>query len=237
MTLRLVDLPGHRRFSVCPICLTGQPTEREHVPNGAVGGKVVTYTCKRCNNDLGGSVEAAFTAWATDSWLRGSRFSADGLRGHRAMPRIDLRWTDSGQFALLIAGKAHPDLDGVLRRGGDFEVEFREPDMARVRLAALKHAYLAACLAMGTIPQSPTADEIRNDLCRARDVRAREPMPPSTVAAGLELGRTYAPPRGPSIAVMTPDPLPHEGPLNAWISLAGVVMVRWPLPEWTLAAV
>jgi hypothetical protein len=237
MTLELVGVPRRRRFEVCPVCLTGEPSDREHVPNGAIGGKVMTYTCRPCNNGLGGSVEAALTTWATDSWMRGSRFSADGIRGRRPLPRIDLRWTDAGQFALLVAGRAHSDVDGVLRRGGDFMVEFREPDLARVRLAALKHAYLAACLAMGSIPQSPTAEGIRADLLAARDVRANEPLPHSTVAAGVELGRTHAPPSGPAVAIMTPAPLPEEGPLDAWICLAGVVMVRWPLPEWTLTAV
>ena len=237
MTLELVGVPQPRRFDVCPICVTGEPTDREHVPNGAIGGRVITYTCGPCNNGLGGSVEAALTTWATDSWMRGSRFSADGVRGQRPLPRIDLRWTDTAQFALLVAGGIQSDVDGVLRRGGEFTVEFRAPDMARVRLAALKHAYLTACLAMGTIPQSATAERIRVDLLAARDIRAREPMPHSSVAAGLELGRTYAPPSGPAVAIMAPGPLPKEGPMDAWICLAGVVMVRWPLPEWTLAAV
>lgn len=61
MTLDLVCVPQRRRFDVCPICLVGEPTQREHVPNGAIGGKVVTYTCGTCNDRLGGSVEAALT--------------------------------------------------------------------------------------------------------------------------------------------------------------------------------
>lgn len=173
---------------------------------------------------------------ATDSW-RGARFSAGRIRGKRRLPRIDLRWTDSGQFALLVADGVPSEVTGALRRGGEFTVDFREPDMARVRLAALKHAYLAACLAMRGIPYSTTADQIRAELLAARNVRAREPMPHSAVAAGLEIRRSYAPPSGPSVAIMAPRPLPATGPLDAWISLAGVVAVRWPLTEWTLTAV
>ena len=40
-------------FDLCPICLDPEPTSEEHVPPQSLGGRVMTLTCNRCNNDLG----------------------------------------------------------------------------------------------------------------------------------------------------------------------------------------
>ncbi len=51
-----------RFFESCPIC--GDPaTDDEHVPPESVGGKVMTRTCRPCNNRLGSHVEADLADW------------------------------------------------------------------------------------------------------------------------------------------------------------------------------
>ena len=32
-------------FPVCPICLSGSPSEKEHIPQYPLGGRVMTMTC------------------------------------------------------------------------------------------------------------------------------------------------------------------------------------------------
>lgn len=49
-------------------------------------------------------------------------------------------------------------------------MSFQRPDPHRYRLAALKSAYLGACLLLGEIPESPDADEIRTEILAARDL-------------------------------------------------------------------
>lgn len=229
--------PPARSFDTCPICLADPADTVEHVPNGALGGQPVTKTCVRCNNRLGSGLEPHLMSWVSESWQR-TRFSANGVRGQRTLPRIDLRWTDDGKFGLLVAGAVPRAVDAALRRGGQFTLTIPKPDMARVRLAALKHAYLASCLALGEIARGPTADLIRGVLTFVRDIRAREPIPNNiaTWVEGVQIDRTYRPPGGPPIAIMTRGPVPDAGPADAWVCLAGVMMVRWPLPEFTLVS-
>src|SRR5437868_1137324 len=50
----------------CPLCLKafphseplGEVVSEEHVVPGALGGRITTLTCKRCNNEMGSKLES-----------------------------------------------------------------------------------------------------------------------------------------------------------------------------------
>lgn len=228
-TATLISEIGYREFSVCPICFEPGPSSREHVPQGSIGGHVRTLTCGRCNNELGSRLEAEFTDWVFDRLVH---VGAEGepVPGRRRIPRVYRRWTDQGEFVWLLDGPADPGVREMLANGG-INMSFRLPDPARWRLAALKHAYLAACCHLGAIPDTVSAEQIRALLVAAREAPPRSPAELPSIAAGLGIGRTDGPPQGPPLALMA---APGRGPgagVEPWISLAGTVLVGWPLPD------
>ena len=97
----------------------------------------------------------------------------------------------------------------------------------------LKHAYLAARLALGQIPEGAHADEIRQLLVATRDLDRDAELPSSQIVEGTVIWRTHAAPSGTSLALMARE---GDGAPELWISLAGVVGVRWPLPGHERAA-
>jgi hypothetical protein len=219
----------YREFDECPICRERAPTSREHVPQGSIGGQVRTLTCARCNNGLGSRLEAEFTDWCFDRLVHVGA-EGEGVPGRRRIPRVYRRWTDRGEFVWLFDGRVDPGVREMLQEGG-ISVFFREPDPARWRLAALKHSYLAACCYLGAVPESRTAVMIRDLLVGARDAPARSSIELSQIAADLGIGRIDGAPLGPPLALMTVPARDSEGLAEAWISLAGTVLVRWPLPD------
>jgi hypothetical protein len=214
------------RFPVCPICLTGDPDTREHVPHGAIGGQVKTLTCARCNNQLG-RFEAELTRWCFGE-LGSVRAEADVVVGKRRILQVLLRWTDGGEFVLIVDERADPAFRDMLR-SGQFSMFISPPDPRRYRIAALKHAYLAACCQLGSIPASSVAEETRADLVAARDAVAVSDVADSHRAGGLRIMRSTAGPQGPALALAR---LPAEvAGDSVWISLAGSLLVAWPLPD------
>jgi hypothetical protein len=146
-------------FGICPICV-GIATEDEHVPQGPLGGHIMTTTCAECNNDLGSKVEPELQAWF-DQMLVDVAFLHDDVPGRRKVRPIYYRKGPDG-FALIADGEMGTDVQRMFEMG-TFSMEFREPDPVRYRLAALKHAYLAACLYLGYVPDFP---EARRDQAR-----------------------------------------------------------------------
>ena len=214
------------RFEVCPICLTPDPDTLEHVPHGAIGGQVQTLTCARCNNQLG-RFEAELTRWCFGE-LVNVRAEADVVVGRRRIPRVLLRWTGDGQFVLIVDGRADPAFRDMLQ-SGEFSLHISPPNPRRYRLAALKHAYLAACCQLGAIPTSASAAEVRADLVAARDASGVGNVPESQRASSLRIMRSAAGPQGPALALAR---LTAEDARDAvWISLAGSLLVDWPLPD------
>ena len=218
-------IEGHY-FDRCPICLSPEPTSAEHLPPAALGGRSMTRTCTRCNNDLR-RVEAELTDWR-DNAFRHTTATSDAIVGARKLPRLLRRQTADGRFALVIDGPMHPDAEPMLK-GPEFALQFVPPNPRLYKLAALKHAYLAACLDMRAIPQTPCAGLIRRDLLAARDAPSRREIPAGDYALSMPLMRTHEQPRGPSVAlgyVKRPDDLAEW-----WVSLAGTIAVPWPLPD------
>jgi hypothetical protein len=212
-------------FGECPICRASQANSREHVPDEALGGQIRTVTCAPCNNGLGTKVEPHLDAYCSGRFEY-ARFTTAGLRGRRQVPRVDMLTTDDGQFVLV--PRLDPESQAALAHAREFGLEFRQRDMSRVKVAALKHAYLAACIALGRIPAGVQADNIRQLLMCARDVDRDAELPSNQILDDMEIWRTHAKPSGPSLALMAHE---RDGATELWISLAGVAGIRWPLPS------
>lgn len=225
----LREIPYHQ-FDVCPICGDTELTSHEHVPPEKLGGQVQTLCCDRCNNRLGSHLEAALLDWRDDA-VRGSTASApDVMPGKRKIARLLVRRASTGEPVYVLDQNMDPAVRLMLQHGG-FEWTWTRPDPNRVRLGALKSAYLAACLNLREIPMTATADVIRRDLVAARDAPSGRAIPTSAVAGQLSLMRSFAAPRGPSLALMSAPATDPDMPPEVWISLAGTVFVRWPLPD------
>jgi HNH endonuclease len=56
----LAPSPERVFFERCPICLSSGSMTAEHVPPEVIGGRVMTSTCDRCNNELGASIDRPF---------------------------------------------------------------------------------------------------------------------------------------------------------------------------------
>jgi len=169
------------------------PATREHVPPEAVGGKFRTMTCGPCNHKLASLVEADLAAWY-DQRLLGVRFTKDSIPGGRGA-FVNLRTTTEGEF-VLTATRADPAIAAMLDAGGEFGIEFCEAEETRYRVALLKHAYIAACLHLGTIPDGEAAAAVRAELLAVRDAPDRDELPASPIAQCLRFGRSYRPADG-----------------------------------------
>lgn len=220
---------GHYEFPRCPICLDPTPTSREHVPQSALGGHIRTVTCHPCNNLLGSRVEADLTDWTFNTW-RNVRVSNPEILGKRRVPELHYRQVDNGDFALIAAGRIDTVVSDMLA-AGLIHLEVQPPQPRRYRLAALKHAYLAACLHLREIPDTGEAHRIRSDLVAARDATTFELLPHSAAAAALGLARSFAPPNGPPLALLAMPAVESGGPSTPWISLAGTLAVQWPFSD------
>jgi hypothetical protein len=218
------------RFDRCPICLESGPSSREHIPQSDLGGHRLTWTCANCNNNLGSRVEAEMTRWY-DGVVGDARWTAPGLPGARRSGRVLLRRDDGAPY--LLVDRIDDDVHDAFRASAAgasedaFTLEFRMPDSAVLHLAALKHAYLAACLHLRHIPDGRLADQIRADLIAGRDAPDLRSIPTSQIAESLTLWRGYDGARGYSLALL--QVVDSEDAGSFAISLAGSIAVSWPL--------
>lgn len=182
---------AERYFDACPIC--GDPaTHNEHVPPRSLGGRVMTRICGPCNNELGSKVESDLVDWYDDA-VTLPAFSGDAVQGARRATRIFYRADVDGTPGLLMDESADPGVRELLL-SGQIDLTVYEPDLNRVRLALLKHAFLAACMAFGPL-EGPEADAVRADLIAARDAPSRHEVPRSDIALGLTVLRSKGTPR------------------------------------------
>lgn len=216
---------------MCPICLEGDPKHKEHVPQRDLGGVVMTMTCSRCNNDLGSRVELDLQHWFDDA-LVNVAFDHDGnVPGRRRVPKIYYRETaDASSFALFVDQKVSPEIMEMLA-SGEWRMHYRQPDPRRYRLALLKHAYLAACLYLHRVPDTPDARAIRAVLLAARDTPRGGQPPESPLADRLAIHRSHSGTQGPPLALATPQHAEDDRDREILISLAGVLFVSWPFRD------
>lgn len=224
----ILDTASPKSFDRCPICLEPNPTSKEHVPPQSVGGMVMTLTCRRCNNDLGSRVEADLTAWCDDSMM--AWFANDSMPGKRRLPPLLIRQTEDGKPVLAVGpGGMDSAIPGMLDRGGEIETTYRLPDMNRVTLAILKSAFLASCLFLDELPETELSAAIREELLEVRDRSRKEPLTLGPMAVATAFGRLEgADPKPGEVALVLFTPPDRKSP-ELYISLARVILVRWPL--------
>lgn len=217
-----------RDFGECPICLSPNAVSREHVPPRAVGGSALTMTCEPCNNKFGSRFEARLQSWYENSYNKVRLFGGDTV-GRRHAGDFLVRETPDGEFVLLQTGRADPAIDQILR-SGQFTMECLVPNMTAVRIAAVKAAYLAACLMLGMVPRTARAAAVRAELIAARDHPRDYELGPALNS--IALARTTVEPQPGKIALLE-MPLP-DGSINYAIGFNHVFAVDWPLDRITL---
>lgn len=230
MVVHVVREIGRHEFDRCPICLAPGPSTREHVPPASIGGTVKTLVCQRCNNDLGSRIEVDLLDWRDDA-VRGARISGGAVQGFRRFDRLLLRTTADDEFILISQGRRDPQVDEMFSSGA-FDLEVVLPDPAKYQLAALKHAYLAACLDRQEIPDTATARQIRRDLLAARDAPPGSPLSISDYARSIPLMRSYEQHAGPPLALGRVDGAARlDGRSEVCILLGGSLCMSWPMPD------
>ena len=216
------------RFEFCPICYESPADTKEHVPPQNFGGRVMTWTCARCNNTLGSRTEAAMQDWF-DNAVRVHYTEGSDPRpfGHT---RALILTTAEGESVLMPERGSDPgdEFTSRLKSQGEVEAHFQFPRPEEYRAGFLKNAYLAAALHIGGVPDIPSANEIRAELQTILNASSRKSVVLGDHASKLRFHRTGTAATGPSLALLrntSPDECGH------FISLAGTVLVSWPFPE------
>lgn len=215
-------------FEVCPICIDQPADSAEHVPPKGLGGSLMTTTCTRCNNAFGTLVEAGLQDWF-DRMVY-IRYTADGdPRPFGATRALVLR-TDEGTPIVLPERGSDPgeEFSQRMRTAKHVSQHVLQPNMALVRNAILKSAYLAACVHLQKIPSVDSAVQIRAELLKVVSTTSRAQVETGPHAQRLRFFRTGKP-AGLALALLRNKTV-ESGP--AWLlSLAGTVVVEWPFPE------
>ena len=117
----------------------------------ALGGKVMTRTCKKCNNQLGSYSEAALSALAVgEVVVRAESQSREGFQGIRKATAA-LRQVPFGVPTMHVTS-GDPEMLAAVSSGEPLDVRYRLIDPFPSGVAILKYAYLAACLWLEEIP-------------------------------------------------------------------------------------
>jgi hypothetical protein len=216
-------------FDRCPICLSTDDLTAEHVPPEQAGGGVATKTCGTCNSRFGFLVDVDLIEFLSSSTKSRWR-NEDSVQGFRSGGRTLLRRTPDGRFAILMSGDER--LRGELRQmleAGPTTGEFQLSDMRRVRVSALKNAYLAACVQLREIPRTASADRIRSELLAVRECRRRrEALPPTPIANEIMTARVEPDFPTPGLYVCR-----FDGPYGerTGVLLGGHLLVEWPFSD------
>lgn len=192
----------------------------------------MTYTCRRCNNELGSRIEAALLDWYDDA-IRAVWVGGEGIPGMRRTSRLLRRVAEDGACYLIFEGAMDPGAAHVLAHNAEFEMRLHPPSGDVVRLAALKSAYLGACLLLRHIPDTPRAMAIRDELVEARDAPRKGHLPIGPVAKSTKAFKTGMRPLGTSVALV--EWQQAFGGSGTHIVLAGTVTTAWPLEEHLVA--
>ena len=155
-----------------------------------------------------------------------TRLRGAGVRGWRNARGLH-RKTTSGEFALVL-DEPHPDVVAMLG-AGELELEFQAHHDGRVRVALLKHTFLAAWLCCDSDELNLVVmNEVRAELIVHATRPLRQISSPEPWARRLDIRRLTAPPDLPTLVavVMTGA----EGPWRG-VVFSRAVGVTWPT-EW-----
>lgn len=217
-------------FGCCPICFSTENLTDEHVPPEQAGGGVVTKTCSRCNSRLGFLVDVDLIDFMASSTRSSWSSPGSAVRGHRNVDRTLMRSTLDGQFALILSGN-----DAVRREfremmaTGEIEGTFPELDLRRPRISGLKNAYLAACVQLREIPQTESAQRIRDELLSVRDLPSRRvELPGCPIAFDVLMARPANDMPAPGLHLCRL--VGPSGEVTA-ILFSGRLLVEWPFQD------
>lgn len=223
----ILSLGEPMTFDRCPICLEPRPTSKEHVPPAALGGSVMTTTCQRCNNQAGSVLESELINWWEDA-VGSVSLSHKDVPGYRRASRMLIRQKDTGEPVLVLRRGIDPAISSRMAPGERIEMRCSIPDQPRYRLAALKSAYLAACLLVRSIPETPEATAVRAELTAAMDLPRRQQPEIGGPSVNLRISRSQGPAAPGEIALVQTRPSDGSAPEIA-ISLARTLLVGWPI--------
>ena len=214
------------RFPVCPICLDDGPLT-QHVPPKRFGGRVMTYTCRRCNSTFGSRTEEAMLDWF-DRAVR-VVYREEGYSRPVASGRVLHLRNEAGQVILMneATGRAPDALPELLRARKTVLMDVLDHAPAQRFNGMLKSAYLGAALHLRGVPDLPSVREIRQELIDVVEARSRKQVIAGPHAQRVRFDRTGAAASGPPLALMR---IQSDDP-RYLISLAGSVLVDWPFPE------
>lgn len=157
-------------FPNCPICGSGENLTAEHVPPERLGGRVLTVTCRECNNAFGSKYEDDLLKTAEDRFTLAVRGA--GLRGERRIADVVLRSDGAGRLLLSTWNGAWPAWFDPAFAGVGHEFQLEAPCRCRAYVAMVKNAYLAACvLAPDAVTSSrwPVAERLRQQVLMWRN--------------------------------------------------------------------
>jgi hypothetical protein len=214
-------------LGICPICLTPGPNSREHVPPHSIGGNALVLTCERCNNEFGSKYEPHLQGWYEGS-IGKVRLSGADVNGTRFAGEYLARENPAGGFVLFQQGKSDPEVDRILQAGAPFEMTYPEADTARMHVAAVKSAYLAACAALRAVPRTPRADALRAELVAMRDLPRSQRLQLGPLIESIRVARSAAEPTPGEIVLMAGAGA-DENSARFVISFNRVFAVDWPL--------
>jgi hypothetical protein len=210
-------------FPVCPICLERDPSHEEHVPPESIGGKVMTLTCQRCNNDFGTAEEQWRSLFDLEMTVHVE--STDGSVPGRRPGKVVFR-SSPGRPNEFFVRSAAPGFEEI-RTSGAARAIPKPLDMVQVTAAALKHSYLAVCLHNREIPEGREAELARAILRAARDRDA------DALVAGLTefdfkfpMGWIETPSDCPPVLLREVE---SEGTTTWEFLMGGNVRLQWPL--------
>lgn len=165
--------PERVTFDRCPVCLSTGSMTAEHVPPEAIGGRVMTSTCDRCNHELGSLVDRPFvdSMFGRFGNFKLSTEASNGVKGFRSYRNVRLAGGRDHDRAVWIDGEKNSDLAQLLAGATQFEAKMQIPDPKAVGLGELKNLYLACCVIAGEILSGETAERVRTDLVAVRDNR------------------------------------------------------------------
>jgi hypothetical protein len=196
--------PDLQEVILCPLCLTSFDKSaiygndpfltEEHVVPGAVGGKRMTLTCRRCNNEQGSSIDSHVVSMIRnwDAIEGAGSHLAGTIRFSDLKFSVKVSWTkqDNGEFVtnLSIPGGKQEEvgrLRSIMLRGDCREFKFDlnlKYNLYRMRLGLLRMAYLAMFVHAGyDYIVGPAPNRIRTALMRI------EPAPEKFLNEHIEL--------------------------------------------------
>lgn len=211
-------------FSACPICLEPHPSAAEHVPPESLGGKVMTLTCNRCNHDFG-TAEDQLRQFVDLETTASVETLSGAVPGNRRA-KVALRSSEGRPAGAFVRSSA-PGFDDILNSDSS-TLKLNPLDMPLVVAAALKHAYVAACLCNREIPMTDEADRVRAVLLAARD-RDRQALMAALNTLGFGPAFVWVENPGiPPVLLLETD---DEDDLRWMFLLGGRFMVQWPFKE------